>query len=545
MNSSPDIEWLQRKWGLPGEAVPAVLALLKEESRGSTACAIGAEVRDFGNAAGDAEGTTPLVITEHAGGRFLQSRRLHRAEREIAGRLLELAGNESPLPFAAKALPKLFPGAGENGRQPDAARAAMTRQLAVITGGPGTGKTYALARILALLVASGIPADMIRLAAPTGKAADRMKAAVSDSLAGLPDGFKKHMDSLARIAESGMTLHKLVGYNPQKGRARFDASQPLPCRVLIVDECSMVDVMLWRTVLLALPRDARLVLIGDPNQLESVGEGNVFAEVVRSASVPGSALAPTHVHLTEARRFKDRPDILAFARALERSDPVAAAEILERAEGPGAPRGIGWLKCPGAVLPCADFPRPVLESLEKVARASTPQDALDALGKICILTAQRDFFVGSQAMSAAIGQHFFQQEGARNQPVIINRNDPETGLRNGTVGVIHTDADGRRKAWFHAGDGRLKEVPVAKLPDFSPAWAITIHRSQGSEYDDVLVVLPREESPMTTRALLYTAITRAKRTVYIAGELGSVKKAATTTSDRRTMLAAFLRPDVR
>ena len=541
MTNSPDIEWLQRKWELPDAAADAVLALLKEESRGSTACLIPEKVSEWGKAAGAVNETSPLVVIDHMGKRYLQSRRLCRAEREIAARLLEMADKEVSLPFAPDN--HLFPGAEKNDLQSEAARVAMSRQLAMITGGPGTGKTYTLARILALLVASGIPANMIRLAAPTGKASDRMKKAVSDSLSGLPAEFQPHLDSLVRIAESSSTLHKLLGYNPQKGCSRFDAAQPLPCSVLIVDECSMVDVLLWRAVLQALPADSRLVLLGDPNQLESVGQGNVFAEMTRCAGVAGSKLGPTHVHLTEARRFKERPDILAFARALEQSDADAAVKILENVEGASAPRGIGWLKSPGATLPCADFPKPVLDALEKVARAGAPQHALDALGKICILTAQRDFFVGSQAMSAAIEQHFFQQKGARNRPVIINHNDSETGLRNGTVGVIHTDPDGKRKAWFHAGDGKLKEVAVAKLPDFSPAWAITIHRSQGSEYDDVLIVLPREESPMTTRELLYTAITRAKHNVYVAGELGSVRKAATTSSDRCTMLAAFLQPE--
>lgn len=541
MTQPPDIEWLQRKWGLPARAVKPVQDLLREELDGSTACVIAETITDWGNAVAGVDGSTPLVIIENAGKQYLQSRRLCAAERDVAARILGMAGKEIPLPAAIGQLSELFPDAAKSDLQSAAARVAMTRQLTMITGGPGTGKTYTLARILALLVASGISPSSIRLAAPTGKASDRMKTAISDSLAGLPEDFQKHADSLARIADSSSTLHKLLRYNPQTGRSSFDARQPLPCGVLIVDECSMVDVLLWRAVIQALPGDCRLILLGDPNQLESVGQGSVFAELARAADEEGSPLGLAHVHLTEARRFKDRPDILAFARALEESDADAAAKLLEDSRGSDASRGLAWLENPGAAFPCASFPKPVLDALETVALAESPEKAIAALGKICILTAQREFFVGAKAVSAGIDQHFLSRTGVRNQPVIINHNDPETGLRNGTVGVIHTAPDGKRKAWFQAGDGKLKDVAVAKLPDFSPAWAITIHRSQGSEYDDVLVILPREESPMATRELLYTAITRAKHHVYVAGDLGSVRKAATTSSARCTLLATFLR----
>jgi len=541
MTQPPDIEWLQRKWGLPARAVKPVQDLLQEESLGSTACVLAETIPDWGDAAGGP--TAPLVIIEYAGKQYLQSRRLCAAERDVAARILGMAGKEIPLPEATGQLPTLFPDAEKPDLQAAAARAAVSRQLTMITGGPGTGKTYTLARILALLVAAGIPASSIRLAAPTGKASDRMRRAISDSLAGLPKGFQKHADSLARIAGSSSTLHKLLRYNPQSGRSSFDARHPLPCEVLIVDECSMVDVLLWRAVLQALPGSSRLILLGDPNQLESVGQGNVFAELARAAREEGSPLGLAHVHLTEARRFKDRPDILAFARALEESDAGAAARLLEGSRGSDAPRGLAWLENPGGALPCDSFPKPVLNALEAVALAESPQEAIAALEKICILTAQREFFVGAKAVSAGIDQHFLSRKGVRNQPLIINHNDPETGLRNGTVGVIHTGPDGKRKAWFQAGDGHLRDVAVARLPDFSPAWAITIHRSQGSEYDDVLVILPRAESPMATRELLYTAITRARKNVFIAGDLETVKKAATTTSSRCTALAAFLHPE--
>ena len=540
MMSSPEIDWLQRKWGLPEGAVKPVLDLIREERSGSTACEITDRITDWGKAVGPAEDSSPLVVVGHEGKSYLQSRRLYCAEREIATRILELAGKEAGLPGAGEPIPGLFPEAEEDDRQVEAARVAMSRRLVVITGGPGTGKTHTLARILALFVAAGIQPDSIRLAAPTGKAADRMKKAVGDSLAGLPENFKETLESLERIAGSSSTLHALLGYNPDTGRCRFDARRPLSCDVLIVDECSMVDVFLWRALLQALPASSRLVLLGDPNQLESVGQGNLFAELVRTAGVAGSQLHPAHVHLTEARRFKDRPDILAFARALENSDAEAAVKLLEGTLANKGSRGLVWLQTSGRSLACAEYPQTVLDALETVAQSGSAPEALAALGKICILTAQREYFVGSLATSAAIDQYFARRQGVRNQPVIINHNDPETGLRNGTIGVIHTSADGRRMAWFPAGGGFLKDFPVAKLPDFSPAWAITIHRSQGSEYDDVLVFLPRGESPMATRELLSTAITRARHNVWVAGDLDAVRKAAATGSSRTTLAGIHL-----
>lgn len=523
---NPDLAWLQSRWELPDDAAGEISRYLAAEAEGSTAVEILQEPSGWGRAAAAPGAGSPLVLVEHAGRRFLQSRQLFRAEASIARRLRALAAIAFPPPPEDR-LARLFPGAGADDRQLRAARTAASRALTLITGGPGTGKTHTLARILALLAAEGVAVDRIRLAAPTGKAADRMKKAVSESLGAL-DGAAE----IARVADSSSTLHALLGYNPSSGACRFDAGHPLPCSVLIVDECSMVDALLWRALLEALPPDVRLILLGDPNQLESVGQGNVFAELARlSATAP---LAECHVHLTEARRFRDRPAILALAGALERSDASAAEEVLA---GDGA-GGVVWIPHEDGPLPLSAFPGAIREALEAVATAPTPGDALARLGAVCVLTAQREHFVGARAMSAAIQAEMAERPDTRNHPVIINRNDPETGLRNGSVGVFHREADGRRQAYFPAVNGELRPFSAASLPDHSPAWAITIHRSQGSEYDEVLVLLPQETSPLATRELLYTAITRARRTVFIAGSPAAIRKAAASPSARRTLLGA-------
>lgn len=541
--NSPDLEWLQRKWGLPDAALPAVARLLHEESSGSTACRLDAEPSDWGAAAAEAGGEahSPLVLWSHDGSRYLQSRRLFEAEKSIANRILELARNETSSAASEGELRELFPSAAKDDGQAAAARVAVSRRFAMVTGGPGTGKTYTLARILALLVAADISPAHIKLAAPTGKAAERMKGAVGESLNGLPARFQERRDALRQIADGSRTLHSLLGYNPGKGKCRFHAEHPLDCKALIVDECSMVDVLLWQSLLRALPSDARLILLGDPNQLESVGQGNVFGELTRAAADPASPLHAAHVHLTEARRFKDRPGIRALVRALENADAGAAADLLEAARHAGAADGLGWVETSGGILAMNDFPDSIREALEKISAASSPEAALEGVRSVCILTAQREFFVGAKAMSAAIDEDLLQRPGGiRNQPIIVDRNDPETGLRNGTVGVIHAASDGKRKACFPASGGALQEFALAKLPDFSPAWAITIHRSQGSEYDNVLVILPHEASPLATRELLYTAVTRARHNVYIAGSLASLRKAVLTPSTRNMALSTHL-----
>ena len=540
MRESAALNWLADKWMLPEAAYEPVRRLMHAESGGSTACALEDEMPDWGNAAAAAGEDSPLVIVRHEGKTYLQSRRLFETERDIAVRIRALAGLPPSSEDFSSQLEKLFPDAVPGDLQVEAARTAATRHLSLITGGPGTGKTYVLARILALLAGPEMPAGSIRLAAPTGKAADRMKKAVAESLEGLPESFQKNVDLLVRIANSSSTIHTLLGYNPNTGRCRFGKDNPLPCRALILDECSMVDVHLWRALLQALPADSRLVLLGDPNQLQSVGQGNVFFDMACTAAISGSSLHSAHVHLTEARRFKDSPGIVALARALENSNPEAAAELLGKSRGKEPREGIAWIESTGGALPCTSFPPSVLGALESVATANSPQAALSALNRVCILTAQREFFVGSKAMSIEVEKYFSLRKDACNHPVIINRNDPETGLRNGAVGVICRTADNERKAFFPTGDGTLSGFSLSQLPDHNPAWAITIHRSQGSEYDDVLVILPRMESPMATRELLYTAITRARKNVYIAGDMETVKKAVVTSSARCTMLASFL-----
>lgn len=496
MNSS--LDWLKSRWGLPAGASETVAGLMRAEAAGATALPL-ERIPDFGSAALDAAtpGVSPLVIVRSGNENFLQSRAMFLAEKEIALRLAALASREFPPPANLDPmLVELFPAAGAGDAQSAAARVAMRRALLVLTGGPGTGKTFTLARILALLAATGTPPESIRLAAPTGKAARRMGLAIVESVESLPARYQPFLADLRKAAVSCSTLHSLLGYHPGDGVCR---AAPLPDHpTLIIDECSMIDIALWRVLLDVFPPGGRLLVIGDPDQLESVGRGAVFAALTRAADA--GALRGACVRLTEARRFKDRPAIQQLAEALRRRDLPALQSVLNRSRaGPGKEpqpdEGVVWIPAGSSPAWFSGFSQSIKAALHAVAAAPSPAEALAAVRKVCILTAHRRFAMGSEALSREIQQMFDSSAPARNTPVLITRNDARTGLHNGAVGVIHENPKTGRKAYFDGGDGKIREFTLEQLPEFTLAWALTVHRAQGSEYDEVLVVFPPRGKP--------------------------------------------------
>lgn len=530
--------WLVRRWGLSEAVASVVQDLMTEEGRGSTALRLESAMLaqigtdGWGGAALEEDPNSPLVLIRDGGDTFLQSRVLHESEAAIARCLHLLALTAfTPPPSAEELIAQLFQDA--QGEQAQAARLALRSGLTLLTGGPGTGKTHTLARILALLVKTGHPPQKIHLAAPTGKAADRMKASINDSLD--QAGLASEREALLSVAASGKTLHSLLGYNPATGLC---AAGPLSeASTVIIDESSMVDVHMWRALCGRLSKDTRLILVGDPNQLTSVGQGAVFSELVRAAEKPPFAHALAR--LSQSRRFAAASEIPRLAQAMEDANPEAAAQILESHRDGNAEAGVAWIPHSSGAFPVGAIPPRIGNVLRAIADAESPQEALGAFGSVCILTAQRRFFVGAVAINAAIENHLAKGgRPIRHRPIIINRNDPATGLRNGAVGILSREPSPRAR--FPMPGGEMREFSPGVLPDHSPAWAITIHRSQGSEYDHVLVILPREESPLATRELLYTAITRARVSVFVAGDLDTVKRAVQTSSNRATLLHTAL-----
>ncbi|MBZ2188756.1 exodeoxyribonuclease V subunit alpha [Alcanivorax sp. JB21] len=420
----------------------------------------------------------------------------------------------------------------------------------IITGGPGTGKTWTVTRMLALhLLAAQQHAPLslprLRLAAPTGKAAARLTESLRAALADLPlpDALR------AAMPVEAVTLHRLLGAS-RDGRPRYHAGRPLPADVVVVDEASMIDLGLMTQLVAALPDHAALYLVGDRDQLASVEAGSVFADLCGHADTDqpdtavrqrnrfspnlfsrllGESLAGVSqdgqtglpddqvVRLEQVHRFDAASGIGRLAEAVRLGDQ-AAVDALRQAP----PANLSW-PAPDRAALVEDAITALTPMLTLAARGAPARDVLAAFGRFRLLCAQRRGPLGMETFNALIvrtlrarglcGPHAWFPGRA----VLLTRNDWSQGLFNGDAGVALMDpADGQLKVVFAGADGELRYVPPVRLPDFEDAWAMTIHKSQGSEFDRVLVVLPDSDSPLLGRELLYTAITRARESVGVA-----------------------------
>ena len=423
-------------------------------------------------------------------------------------------------PPAPAAATTSAPGTAEVDMQRVAARTAATRRLCVISGGPGTGKTSTVVKILALLVeqrAKGNDRPLrALLLAPTGKAAMRLSEAIqrAKSTLACSDAIR------AAIPEEASTIHRALGsIDGSSTRFRHDRLHPLRADVVLVDEASMVDLALMNRLVDAVPDTARLILLGDKDQLASVEAGAVLGELCGSASARrahDAPLATSIVELTRSYRYAMGSGIEALARAINAGDAAGALAILDDARFPDVeritPSSEGALSDALRAAALAGF-RPYLDE-------SDPQAQLRALERFRILCSHRHgpYGVGAanadvEALLAAEGV-IERRAGAtyRGRPIIVTRNDYQLQLFNGDVGVIVHQGD-RRLAFFLAADGTPRLLSPARLPPHETVFAMTVHKSQGSEFDRVAVLLGDRSSPLLTRELLYTAVTRARRAV--------------------------------
>ena len=453
-------------------------------------------------AVGDATGLTPLVL----GDGMLQFRRYYDAESRIAEhvrRSVEKGGD-----------PPLF---------------------SIITGGPGTGKTTMVARALTDMIARE-PRLRVALAAPTGKAAAR----VSETMRQRLDTLAADDATRARIPGAAQTVHRLLGYRPWNDTFERNQGNPLGEDLVIVDEASMVDVLLMDALLRALKPGARLILVGDHNQLASVDAGDVLGALCRAALAagPGAPLYECVTRLTKSWRFEEHPAIGALANAILAGDPDAALEVCADASHPDV-----VLNPPPSDTDA--LLAPLLSHLEECLSADSPATLLGALERFRVLAPEREGRLGVGGINVAIERwlarrgHPVHERWYHGRPVLVTANDYSTGIFNGDLGVVWRASDSVM-VHFPAEGGGTRAVAPAKLPLVATAWAMTVHKSQGSEFDDVLVVLPEHESRVLGRELMYTAVTRARRKVTIFASEAVLRQAVARPAERTSGLGARL-----
>jgi exodeoxyribonuclease V alpha subunit len=413
-----------------------------------------------------------------------------------------------------------------------AAERAVTWGLVVISGGPGTGKTTTVAKIWALICEQAQDAGprwpLMALCAPTGKAADRLQEAVTDQIAQLDvtDDVRAHL-----AATSSSTLHRLLG-SGGRNRARFahDRANPLPHDVVVVDEASMVSLSLMARVLEALRPEARLILVGDAGQLASVEAGAVLGDIVGPAAADPDRppLGKNIVVLQTVHRYGEV--IGALATAVRRGDDDAVISGL-RAGHPDAqwiPPGEGQ----GAVPAVRKAAVAAGRTVTLCAREGRAADALVALGTFRVVCAHRRGQYGVADWTRTIERWLDEDvEGFSSgpewyvgRPVMVTENDYGIGLFNGDTGVVVTGSDGRPMVAFARG-GEVIQISPYRLGAVETVQAMTIHKSQGSQFATVAVVVPDASSRMLTRELLYTAMTRARTTLMIVGSEAAIRAA--------------------
>lgn len=506
---------------------------------------------------------TPLILT----GERLYLNRLWRNELTVARFFSE---TNAPLPCdeaqLRQVLDTLFTSDDATDWQKVAAAVALTRRISVISGGPGTGKTTTVAKLLAALIQlSGEQKCRIRLAAPTGKAAARLTESLGGALQKLP----LTGEQLALLPNEASTLHRLLGAQPGSQRLRYHAGNPLHLDVLVVDEASMIDLTMMSRLIDALPPHARVIFLGDRDQLASVEAGAVLGDICTYASMGYTA-----------ERAEELARLTGCSLAAEQHSVAGALRdslcLLQKSYRFGSDSGIGQLA--SAVnrgdrhTTCAvfdgtftDIEKKSLQSGEEyqamlddallgyqhfltgVQQQRPPEQVIAAFGEYQLLCALREGPFGVSGLNDRLEQLLAQKRKINRtlhsrwyegRPVMISRNDSALGLFNGDIGIALDRGQGLR-VWFQMPDGSVKSFQPSRLPEHETAWAMTVHKSQGSEFNHAALILPTQLSPVVTRELIYTAITRARQRLSLYTDERVLMQAIATRTERRSGLGAI------
>jgi exodeoxyribonuclease V alpha subunit len=436
---------------------------------------------------------------------------------------------------------------GSDNHQRQAAEICAQYKLAVITGGPGTGKTSTIYKILLLLQSLAKEKESLRicLATPTGKAASRLNEALSEKAKefSLDLSFKS---LLATIPQEAQTVHRLLGLRPGFALARYSPQKPLPCDVFVLDEASMCGLPLMYRILRSLPEQCKLILVGDADQLSSVDEGSVFADICDSPMVKSRFLC----RLITNFRVKENRPLVELAHKINTGEPNEVLAFLKNKQA-------------GISFHPLDSPHLSPEHLETLsshfdALAKTQDEAsgLMALRETIILTPFRKTGIGTDSLNPAILNALLKRnvmekghgEYHRNQPLILTKNNPQLELYNGDMGFVMRTEDQRCKVVFPSGQG-VKRISPHVLNGLETAFALTIHKSQGAEFRKVIVLIPPVQDDgertgsmdeLMTRELLYTAVTRARNEIEIWGSEEMIRLAVSRKTERLSGLKKML-----
>ncbi|MCW2795238.1 exodeoxyribonuclease V subunit alpha [Nocardioides sp.] len=478
---------------------------------------------------------SPLVVAGAVRFEFglLYLDRYHRLEGQVCADLLERGAQPPPSVDEAALTDAVARVSGS--RLSEEQRAAVVRAVrqwtTVLTGGPGTGKTTTVARLLALLAdqarTRGEPIS-IALSAPTGKAAARLQEAVEAELRTLDDADRERVGRV-----EAMTLHRLLGWLPDNStRFRHDRSNRLKYDVVVVDESSMVELTMMARLLEAVRLRAQLILVGDPRQLTSVGAGAVLSDLV--AGYEGDPATPV-VSLSE--NFRSTEHIKELAEALRGGDADRVLEVLRARSGEVE---FAETDDPGPLL--RDDALATALAVRRAAEAGDAKSAVEALDRHRLLCAHREGPYGVRVwnrqvehwLGEAIGQDIYS-EWYVGRPLLVTRNDYALQIYNGETGAAVLRDDGRVRAWI-SGSGGLHDFAPGRLDAVETMHAMTIHKSQGSQAERITVLLPDEGSRLLTRELFYTAVTRAQEHVRVVGSEAAVRAAVATQAQRATGL---------
>jgi exodeoxyribonuclease V alpha subunit len=408
---------------------------------------------------------------------------------------------------------------GLDGDQARALKSALAGGLTIVSGGPGTGKTSTVVRILAAHFERALreqaPFPRVLLLAPTGKAAVRL----SESILAAKRHLEASPEVVQALPEQGSTIHRALGVLAgSRTRFRHGPGYPLDADIVVVDEASMVDLALMRHLVDALPPRASLLLLGDRDQLSSVDAGNVLAELCDALESDPARARGALRQLTRSHRF-DAGGLAAFAAAARAGDAALVKDALSSRAG-------------GVVLSQCSEPKEdetlqqlCLAAFRQVVGAADVATALGRLGAFRVLCAHRTGPFGVLAVNQMVQELLVQKHGLtavheyfHGRPILVTETDPVLELMNGDVGLVWSVAGGTPSVFFDRPGRTPLAVSPAHLPGHETAFAMTIHKSQGSEFDHVAVVLPPAQSPLATRELLYTAITRARSRVTLLGD---------------------------